>query len=348
MKTYRDPRRVAPEVEKSIIAMVKEGCSYRQVAESVGVSVSTVSKVYAKQGEEAEGADEAPFSLAAVPSEERSLAELKAAMRASSQRRLRAARARRWRKVTVKIDGPFCLAALGDPHVDDPGCDFEALEADVSLLQKHRDIACAINMGDLNNNWVGRLARLYSKSEVTAREGWVLVEWLVNAVPWLAVIIGNHDLMHGDHMMAKALAENPGSFSEWEAQLELVPPRGASVRVHASHNFPGNSQWNKQHGLMKAAQMSGAQADIYLAGHLHCGGYAVDEHKATNRIYVVARCSGYKAIDDYAKVNGYGSSEHFRSVAVVVNPLAEGAARVQPFGCLESALSFTRFLRKRA
>ena len=54
------------------------------------------------------------------------------------------------------------------------------------------------NLGDVQNNWVGRLASLYSQQSTTAKESWLLTEHFISSLDWLYIVGGNHDVWSGD------------------------------------------------------------------------------------------------------------------------------------------------------
>jgi hypothetical protein len=94
--------------------------------------------------------------------------------------------------VRIKIPGPIGILHFGDPHVDDDGCDLEAIERHTQLVRDTKGLF-AVNVGDTTNNWVGRLARLYGEQATSAAQAWRLAEWFIQRCDWLYMIGGNHD-----------------------------------------------------------------------------------------------------------------------------------------------------------
>lgn len=121
-------------------------------------------------------------------------------------------------------------------------------------------------------------------------------------------------------------ADNAYHVADWEARIELKAANGESFRIHASHNFKGNSIYNKTHGPSRAAMFSGGAADLYLCGHLHTLGTQSFEIEETGKLVHVVRARGYKKHDMYAVTNGYAEGEAGASVFVLFNPQAETAA----------------------
>jgi hypothetical protein len=136
------------------------------------------------------------FESETLPSPDAPIGELIERRKLEWARKSKAETARRLINVKVKIDGPVGIVHFGDPHVDDPGTDIVALERHLKTV-KNTPGMMGGNVGDLQNNWVGRLARLYAEQSTSAKEAWVLTEWMVKEIPWLYLIGGNHDLWSG-------------------------------------------------------------------------------------------------------------------------------------------------------
>ena len=81
--------------------------------------------------------------------------------------------------IRITIPGPIGILHFGDPHVDDDGCDIEAIERHTALVNNTEGLFAA-NVGDTTNNWTGRLARLYGEQSTSAAQSWKLAEWFVN------------------------------------------------------------------------------------------------------------------------------------------------------------------------
>jgi len=242
-----------------------------------------------------------PVSVPILPSRDPSLDDLRARRREDTIRRAEADTARLLVPVQVNLSGPIGIVHMGDPHLDDDGCDFCKLERHVEVIQQTEGLFGA-NVGDLQNNWVGRLAALYGEQGPTAREAWLLTAWLVRAVHWLYLVKGNHDCWAGagdplDWLVPSSHAEQ-GVMQAWGTRIELTFPNGRQVRVNARHDFVGHSMWNTAHGPMRAAQQ-GWRDHILVCGHRHTSGYGVVKCPATGLISHALRVAGYKVHDDY-------------------------------------------------
>ena len=255
------------------------------------------------------------------------------------------------RNVNVKMDGPVGIAFFGDPHVDDPGCAWGDLEQDVSICRDTPGIM-AVNVGDTSNNWVGRLMRLYANQDVTARQSLKLIEWLMLQLPWLLWEPGNHGAWHTDygdpaeimHRLHKAI----GVYSDGGARLQLNLPNGASVRINVRHDFPGRSQFNPAHALVRET-LFGFRDHILACGHRHQSGYVPIWHNDPKRLCHGFRAGAYKDWDHYAKEKGFKDENWARSMGAVINPEhSDDPVRfIKPFFSLEEMAEYLTWRRQK-
>jgi len=256
--------------------------------------------------------------------------------------------ARKLIPVKVKVDGPFGLALFGDPHVDDDGCDMALLCEHVKIVER-TDALFAGNVGDYSNNWIGRLARLYGQQSLSAAEAWVLVEWLVRALPWLFLVGGNHDAWSGDGDPIKWMAKHARvTYESNGMRLGLTTPSGRVIRLNARHDFTGKSQWNTAHGPSKAAQM-GWRDHLLVCGHTHVSGYQFVKDPDTGLISHALRISSYKTIDRYAKEKGLPNQAVSPCPVVIVQPDQpdDSAKLLTVFQDTATGADFLTWLRKR-
>lgn len=216
---------------------------------------------------------------------------------------------------------PIGLLVHGDPHIDDPGTDLAALLRNAELVAKTPGLYAA-SVGDQQNNWVGRLARLYAEQSTTAREAWRLTEhWIqLHGKKWLFIVLGNHDLWVGpnDPLLWISRAQGVPMLAEWDVRLALRFQGGPEVRVHCAHDFPGNSQWNEAHAVSKALRM-GKRDHIALCGHRHHFGYQPVVDPDTSGLLHAIRVGSYKKHDEYAKKLGHTESP-FPCVLITIDP----------------------------
>lgn len=247
--------------------------------------------------------------------------------RADFETYARGVRAEKWHSISVPNDGlPFGIAWVGDPHLEDDGTDWPTLQRDIALIADAPAVYGAC-IGDVTNNWVGSLVRLWGDSRSTKRDAQRLAGWFLNecGVDWRVCILGNHDLWNDGEAIYGLIAPNATYLAAWAAHLEIK--QGAqSWRIRAAHDFKGSSVHNETHGISRAAIFSGGDADLYVAGHRHrCASQAFE---AGGRFVRTVRAAGYKVIDRHALVNGYSAASCGQSVLAIFDPQAGLAGRV--------------------
>jgi len=259
------------------------------------------------------------FIQSALPSDVAPIDELLQRREREYDRKQRADEARKLIPVKVAVPGPVGIVHMGDPHVDDPGTDIRTLRRHIEIINATPGMIAA-NVGDLQNNWVGRLARLYAEQSTSAAESWALTEWLVCSTPWLYLIGGNHDLWSGAGDPLKWIAAHYGTqYEPWGARINLTFPNGKQVRVNARHDFAGNSMWNTAHGPAKAAQM-GWRDHLLTCGHKHTSGYQLLKDPASGLLTHALRIAGYKVHDRYAKELGLPNQNITPAVVTIIDP----------------------------
>jgi hypothetical protein len=260
------------------------------------------------------------FEVAELPSEMLPTTELVKQRKARYDRLHEARVARKLIDVQIKLDGPIGIVHFGDPHVDDDGCDIGRLEADMQTIKKTPGMFGA-NVGDLQNNWIGRIAHLWAQQSTNSREAWALVEWMVHYLDWLYMVGGNHDAWSGNgDPLDWIMRQQPGVFGYNGTRLNLCFPNGKQVRVNARHDFAGHSMWNPAHGPMKAVQ-GGWRDHILTCGHKHTsfiGGPLKDP--ASGLLSWAIRVAGYKIHDRYADEKGLPDQNAFSSCVTVIDP----------------------------
>lgn len=288
------------------------------------------------------------FTLPDLPDELPTADELLKRRKSQFARKAAAKSARKLIPVSVKTDGPIGIAHFGDPHVDDDGTNIDLLQAHVELCNRTDGLFAAC-VGDYSNNWIGRLARLYAEQGVSAREAWVLVEWLIGATDWLYLVGGNHDAWSGAGDPLQWIARQNGHQYEMNgARLELQLPSGRTFRISARHEWPGTSMWNAAHGPSKAVQM-GHRDHIVTCGHQHTSGYQVLKDPMTGLISHAIRVASYKVYDKYADEKGLRDGHIFCCPVTILRPqFADDDVRaVTTFFEPEVAADFLTHLRKR-
>jgi len=286
------------------------------------------------------------ITIPVLPDEDLSPDELVERMTNSFNRKKENHEARRWIPLKVNSNAPMGLAWLGDPHVDDDGCDWPTLRRHVKCIQDTEGLhGCSI--GDVSNNWVGRLAALYANQSATAKEAWKLVEWLIKEIDPLILIAGNHDMWSGAGDPVNWMKKPHTVYEDWSARIQLCFPNGSNTRLIAAHDMAGHSMWNQLHGPMKQAKFL-QNADFYIAGHKHTWALSQIELPEANRTPWLARARGYKFFDDYAVKLSLEEQHYGHSIAMIIDPNEENPVRrVTCFADLEEGADYLTYKRKK-
>jgi UDP-2,3-diacylglucosamine pyrophosphatase LpxH len=259
--------------------------------------------------------------------------------------RRKATQQRNWMPLTFHKPGPLAISFLGDPHVDDNGCNWPRLREDLHTINE-TDGMYAASLGDASNNWVGRLSRLWASQETSARQAWQLVQWLLKATDWCLLVKGNHDLWLPNDVDPIEWLKVPGTLTaDWQARIEVRFPKGRKGRIWAAHDMPGHSQWNPLHAQVKRAKFS-QEADLYISGHRHHWALAQNEDEWTNVVYWTARAKGYKTEDPYADRLGHGEQRHGQAITAVFEPEAvSDTSFMVCFANVQEAAEYLRWKR---
>tara|TARA_Y100000310_G_scaffold240945_1_gene244843 strand:- start:1058 stop:2146 length:1089 start_codon:yes stop_codon:yes gene_type:complete len=221
--------------------------------------------------------------------------------------------------IAINIDGPIGIAHFGDPHVDDDGTDLSQIIHYMDVLNITDGMYCG-NLGDIQNNWIGRLATLYGQQSTSAVESWKLTEYFVNKVNWLYLVAGNHDVWSGDgDPLEFIMRDHKGLYERWGARMNLVFPNGKEIRINARHTFKGNSIWNTAHGVARAAQ-TGWSDHVLTCGHTHISGYQVIKNPASGLISHALQVASFKIMDNYADKLGLDDKNIFNCPVTIIDP----------------------------
>jgi hypothetical protein len=266
-----------------------------EVRETVcAASLSAIRKAEPKQ----------EFTVPALPDDDIDVEEIVEAKKKQFSKIASAAKAARLIQVKVNIEGPIGILHFGDPHLDDDGCDIAAIERHSDLTRNTEGLFGA-NIGDTTNNWVGRLAHLYSQQNCSRVRAVKLAEWFIRRTKMIYMIGGNHDAWSGDDDPINWIAKNAGTlYKDSQVRIQLLFPKGDPMTINARHDFKGHSIWNPGHGPMKALMM-GVRDDLAVAGHRHESAYSVLKDPATGRIGHALKVASYKVYDKYATTGGF-------------------------------------------
>lgn len=326
-------------------AIEEHGGNYAAAAKALKIPRATLQHHVPRDGAPPKKA--APFQIEDLPDPELDAPEIIAYLKRHNSKKIQAHKARQLINVDIRIDGPICLTHLGDPHIDNAGTDWTALESDLKVI-KNTEGMFACNVGDTHDNWAGRLAAQYAFSPSTKPQTKKLIEWLCNSTDWLYFLLGNHDIWTGGDPLHEFMKNSSGAFEEWAARLNLRFPNGTTCRVNARHDFPGSSQWNTAHGPGKAAQM-GWRDHILTCGHRHTSGYMPIKDPASGLVSHALRVASYKIADPYAVQNGFLDLNISPCASTIINPYLpdEHGDKIKVYYSTEEAADYLKHLRRR-
>jgi hypothetical protein len=292
--------------------------------------------------------DKGDYEFTALPDDDVPIEELIAQRKRKFQHKREHEEASKLIPIKVKMDGAIGILHFGDPHVDDDGCDIEAIERHTDLVNRTEGLFAA-NVGDTTNNWCGRLARLYADQTTSAAQAWKIAEWFINRCNWLYMIGGNHDLWSGSGDPLRWIAKQQDAlYKSSEARLALRFPNGLEVRVNARHDHSGSSIWNPAHGPMKAALM-GTRDHLYVAGHKHESAYSVLKDAISGITMHACKVASYKIYDRYAKERGFRDNCLSPCALTTINPALppDHPDLVKVWWDPEEGADYLTFLRRR-
>jgi len=336
------------EIKQMIDLVDKLG--FDRAAKQLGKKYHTVYALYKKYKPESkiENMEKAPFVVQDIPEEELSWQELVERSVKRWQRKKETHDATKLIDVELKEKKPFALCFVGDPHIDDDGCNWGRLKADMDIMANTPGMI-GICVGDITNNWVGRLMKKYADQETTRKQAEKLIEWFLSeaGVYWAAVIGGNHDIWNtdGGDINKFIFRSQAGVYRNHGVRLQLHIPGGKTIRVNCRHDFAGHSQWNEAHAMSKAARFG--VDDIYVAGHRHISGYQIVKNHESQRISHAVRVAGYKEIDDYAESKSLREHNIFESMCFVIDPGQQDPLRfIKPVFSMDEAAEELTYKRK--
>jgi hypothetical protein len=142
------------------------------------------------------------------------------------------------------------------------------------------------------------------------------------------------------------LLKLPGIRDDGSNRLRLALPSGAEVFMHVRHDFPGGSQFNPAHALVRET-LFGFRDHILMCGHRHSTGYIPVFHNDPRRLCHGFRLGTYKDFDHYAAEKGFQDTNWARSMGAVINPdHADDPTRfIKPFFNLEEMAEYLTWRR---
>jgi len=144
------------------------------------------------------------------------------------------------------------------------------------------------------------------------------------------------------------LQKLPGLYENVGARMRVVLPGDVEFTMNCRHDFPGGSQFNPAHALVRET-LFGFRDHILACGHRHHSGYIPVWHNDPRRLCHGFRVGTYKDFDHYAREKGFKEANWARSMAAVIDPAyAEDPVRfIKPFFNLEEAAEYLTWKRGR-
>jgi len=345
-----DPRllEIATLREKELIEAIRQHGSARAASAALGMNPKAATAALTRARNRLKSKVAIVPTGTPLPDSDVEIEDVIGMMRRRFVKRYEYTKAKRWREFSVPTSGPYALMLFGDPHIDDDGCNWELLHSHCELAARTKHLY-AVSIGDVTNNWTGRLAALYAQQETSVTTARKLIKWLMteSGVPWWLWIHGNHDAWSDGIPIIEGMNVNQIVMEDWSAKVTLASPNGHKLRLWATHNFKGHSMWNKLHGAQRAAQMSD-WAHLYVAGHHHNWALHQEEHDERNFTYWLARVRGYKFIDSYADHHGFGHQNNGASILAVIDPTADKLNAVTCFADPFEGVEFLAYKRRKA
>lgn len=261
-----------------------------------------------------------------IPSAGRNIESLLLDLQGSFQRKKAHHEGKKNVVITMPDDGPYMAVAFGDPHAGDPGCDIQRLGELLAFCNETPRVY-AFNVGDLTNNWVGTLSRLYAAQDTTQSEEFKLIEWLMTATNWLFIIGGNHDTWTP---AAELLARNANVCYVRHGGRFRIMSGSNSTTLDCRHSHKGTSQLDPAFAQKKQVYR-GNPADIIVGGHIHTSASGVVPNGPAGTIGHTVRVGSFKRYDDYAEASHFDHDDIGPAAFFVVRPYQEQPAKVTTF-----------------
>lgn len=216
--------------------------------------------------------------------------------------------------INFKSDKPIAIIFMGDTHLDNPATDLELFEKHLDLAREQDDVFL-VGLGDYLDNWVGYLAKLFAKQQISQEEAISLLKYYFKDTHYLACVLGNHDLWNNFELYFKEIMPNTIISNEMRLRLKF-PSNEVTIRMR--HTFKGKSQYNPAFPLVKQAIFN-LPDDIICMGHTHQSGYQLYPlpDGRYSHCFVVG---SYKRYDEYGKSLQTHDTNHSPAFLVIINP----------------------------
>jgi len=251
-----------------------------------------------------------------------------------------------WRKTDTAYigPGPFIIGLFGDKHMDNPGCDVDALLRDWERIDQNARVF-GLFLGDEFDNWPRAMGHLWKDNPTDPSDAWeVYHHMLVERRGVLALITGNHDQFTSAPIdPLQLVCEEAGViYRRSGMHLRIETGDDDPITIAARHIWRGNSMYSSAHALKKAAMHGHTDADILAGAHIHQGENRCHVRAHDGRVQHLLQVSSYKLLDNYANDRGFMSEPTPPCVWCVCDPSRSitDHGRVSPFYDFDQAVAF--------
>ena len=250
--------------------------------------------------------------------------------------------------VNLSGDKPISVTLFSDIHWGNAHVDYRALVRDTNMVRDEEG-AYAFCLGDLGDNWVGKLGGIAAEQEVSILQEKSGIRWwleqLSGKLP--VVVSGNHDnrtkyLAHVDYVQDMCRGMNL-LYGTDQVMFTLKLGEG-SWKWKCRHQFKGNSQWNETHAIERDGKLYEG-FDFGAHGHFHKPTIIRPYYQQLlRRVCYACNIGTYKKSDDFAI--RIGQTPHHTEYTATVIYYPDGRCIVPNGTTLEDNLRFLRWTRE--
>ena len=336
-------------LKESLEAVARHNGSITAAARSINIPESTLRSRVKKATENGLTYDENVPALPDFGDDDIPIEQIIKGMSDRFRKKQAYTKAREWFDIPMQEDKPIGLCLMGDPHVDDNGCNWPLLIEDCEIMANTPGMYC-VQMGDASNAWSGRLMRLWAEQDTSRGTAYRLIEWLMlgSGVKYLLCLLGNHDTMSAEHSFAiKQMLKDTIQVFDWQVKFNIVFPNGRRCPTWLAHSMKGTSIYNILHGPMRAAKFASIPIRILGQGHHHEWGYFVTEDIDTHLSTHMIKARGYKYVDEYAERHQFGSQDDGATMTAIIDPRVEEShpGFIRVFEDLRLARDYLTYIR---
>lgn len=204
----------------------------------------------------------------------------------------------------IESDLPVGVVFAGDFHLGGRGTDHATMKRDIRMWQTLGDAVKVAVMGDLSEQFTGKMAKIGVTEHVLTPDMQVetVMDVFSNEIGAQALVYlkGNHDGWAGAHLAnyVMRLAEKCGvPFLGLGGELYLTVG-DIEYKLALWHRYPGASSLNKGNN-QRRVRIDHNGADVVALAHLH-NAY-VEFAQTGERNHVSLRCGAYKTTDEHSR-----------------------------------------------